>query len=103
MYFIELDRKMFSTTKITVSIPLIFRPGTESYVTDKFLCKVIKALKIKPQNAIKTNYWELCLFHENGKPLKVLNEISMNERMLIATFSGSFYKKHRLLEMFASS
>jgi hypothetical protein len=94
---------MFSTTKITVNIPLILRQGTESYITDKFRCKVINTLKINPLNALKTSYWELSLFHENGKPLKLINEVSMDERMLIATFSGSFYKKHRLLEMFAAS
>ena len=83
---------------MTISLPIIFRPNTESYATDKFLCKIIKLLNIG-----KTNYWELNIYHENGKPIKFINEIAIEERMIFATFSSSFYRKQRLLEMFASS
>lgn len=33
---IDEDMKMFNTTQINMNIPLIFRPGTESFVTDQF-------------------------------------------------------------------
>ena len=76
----------------------MFNLNNEEYATDKFLYKLIKMLKIG-----KENYWELNIYHENGKPMKCINEISINEKMLFATMSASFYKKHRLLEMLASS
>ena len=76
----------------------MFNLNNEEYATDKFLYKLIKMLKIG-----KENYWELNIYHENGKPMKCINEISINEKLLFATMSASFYKKHRLLEMLASS
>jgi len=33
---IDEDMKMFRTTQINMKIPLVFRPGTESLVTDQF-------------------------------------------------------------------
>jgi hypothetical protein len=66
--------------------------------SDMILFKVIKLLKLS-----HTNFWELKLYHENGKLVNKINEVAIDEKMLFATFNASFYKKHRLLEMFAAS
>jgi len=49
---IDEEMKMFKTTKITMQVPLIFRPGTESFVTDQFKWKLMKALKIGNKDGV---------------------------------------------------
>lgn len=96
---IDENLKMFNTKRVILKIPLIFAPNTESYLTDQFKYRLMKLLGIGKTN----NYWEINLYHENGKPVELINEVGVDEQILFATFSSTFYKKHRLLEMFAAS